>query len=135
MGTKPEPSETVLSKTNGKTTEKDQTSSTEPNGKAVVAQVAKADKSTIEIVAEREIIIKMIEIIDVAIKRKALLLESIEAMNVVGAKQAKKGEKIVDPAFLEHYGWLLANLTATTKCLESALVHLQVMYGGKVGGE
>ena len=93
-----------------------------------------SDMAKVDAVAERECIVKLIEIIDTSMQRKTLLLESIAKLNSVAAANkeelsAMSPEQRRSSSFLQHYTWLIANLEVTTRSLESAMVHLQIMYG------
>mmetsp|Transcript_30124 Transcript_30124/g.69520 ORF Transcript_30124/g.69520 Transcript_30124/m.69520 type:complete len:383 (+) Transcript_30124:3-1151(+) len=78
----------------------------------------------VEKVAEREIVIKLIEVIDSAMKRKSMLLKCLSQCH-----DATGNNTDIDDSFKRHYSWLLANLRATCASLDSAMAHLQVMYG------
>ena len=91
----------------------------------------------VEKVAEREIVTKLIEFIDKALKRKMILLEAIDALNqrVTGSYALDpNGYNRLSPDFQQHYAWLMANFETTTECLDSLMIHLQVMYGRGYAG-
>ena len=94
------------------------------------------DPSLVEKVAEREIVTKLVEFIDKALKRKMILLEAIDALNqrVIVANSNHPSSFNISADFKQHYAWLLANYEVTTECFEALMVHLQVMFGRGYAG-
>jgi len=95
------------------------------------------NSALVEKVSEREIVTKLIEFIDLATKRKLVLLEALDALNqqVSGDYSTDQlGYSNLNSEFQQHYAWLMANYEVTTECLESLMVHLQVMYGRGYAG-
>ena len=94
------------------------------------------DPTLVEKVAEREIVTKLVEFIDKALKRKMILLEAMDSLNqrVIVANANDPSSCNISPDFKQHYAWLLANYEVTTECFEALMVHLQVMFGRGYAG-
>jgi len=83
--------------------------------------------------AERELLIKLINIHESLISRKSALLEALKDFH----ESVFEGPYAVEPndeldileSYEEHYHWLVNNLKETNVSLESSLMHMQVMYG------
>jgi hypothetical protein len=75
--------------------------------------------------AERNILISIMAIADTATKRKKMILEALEKSNVLTGSEHTTSLRVMK----ENQAWLLANLEQTNRTLDSALLHMQVMYG------
>jgi hypothetical protein len=105
------------------------------NIKSHQAQRKEKELEDIEKLAEREILVKLTETIEMSMKRKSLLLDTIEEFNSIAANVGRKmDDEPMSQEFADHYAWLLGNLDMTSKSLEAALAHLQVMYGNAYNG-
>jgi len=87
-----------------------------------------------EKVAEREILIKLTETIEMSMKRKSLLLDAIEDFQKTAVANLEAQGEPRSKEFADHYAWLRGNLDLTSKSLEAALTHLRVMYGNAQDG-
>lgn len=91
----------------------------------------------IEKVAERESLVKLLAKLDLAMKRKTMLLSTIEECHNIFENRLKElnvdAEKLSNEpsnkSFYDHYRWLHENLKTTNQALQVAVLHLQVMYG------
>ena len=64
-------------------------------------------------------------IVETATKRKKMILEALDMCNALAESEDPKSLR----AIRANQPWLLANLEKTNRALDSALVHMQIMYG------
>ena len=84
--------------------------------------------NSLNTIAEREALTKLINIIDSTLERKQLILEAIEEYHdQLEGNSGSFCEQEED--FKKHYDWLQNILGQTNQSLEAALVLQQVMYG------
>jgi hypothetical protein len=88
----------------------------------------------VEKVAERETLVTLMSMIDAAVTRKTMILDTMEKFNALLVDRLPFGEgppanHVISGYFEKHYAWLRANLELTNRSLDLALVYLQVMYG------
>jgi hypothetical protein len=89
------------------------------------------DQDTIEKVAERETCVRLAGVISAAMQRKTRILETMEMFNDPDIEKVQ-GDAL--DVLKDHFAWLQANLQMTTRCLESALLYVQVMYNDVYAG-
>ena len=95
-----------------------------------------SETELIDKVAERESLVNLLAKLNLTIKRKSMLLSTIEECHYVFENRAKElnvdAEKLSNEpsnkSFLDHYRWLHENLKTTNQALQVAFLHLQVMY-------
>ncbi len=93
------------------------------------ANKAKNSKSE-SFVAEREVLTKLMNLIDSLLERKDAILDAIDSFhNELGNSLNGPGDE-----FKQHYEWLQDNLLQTNLALEAALTYQQVMYGKMYSG-
>jgi len=92
-------------------------------------------------VVERETLVKLIITTNVALKRKDMIMEAIEACHEK-LRRAKSGHGVQlilsdrrCQVFKDYYGLLQINLRLNEEALETALVYLQIMYGKAYAGD
>ena len=82
----------------------------------------------VNIVAEREALAKLINIIDSTLERKQLILDAIYKFHDI-LEQTGGSFFTQQEDFKKHYDWLQDSLRQTNQALEAAIVFQQVMYG------
>ena len=105
-------------------------SAASPSGPAP-ATANGADRATVEQVAERETLVRLVGVIAGAMQRKTRILETMETFDDPDILKVQ-GEAL--EVLKDHFAWLQANLHMTSRCLESALLYVQVMYGDAYAG-
>lgn len=98
---------------------------------AAPIRVEGPDRATIERVAERETITRLMGVISIAMQRKSKILETMEMFNDPDFEKVQ-GDAL--EVLKNHFAWLQANLQMATRCLDSALLYAQVMYGDAYAG-
>jgi hypothetical protein len=86
-------------------------------------------------VAERETLVTLLSVIEVATSRKARLLKLMDKFNCLLVDRLPYGagapsNHVISDYFEGHYAWLEANLRATNHSLDRAIAYLKVMYAG-----
>ncbi len=81
------------------------------------------------VVGEREVLVKMMNVIEAILERKQVILRVINEFH----RMLNEGEVCISSHFekedlLSHYSWLQENLKSTDQALDAALVHQQIMY-------
>lgn len=99
-----------------------------------VAPEQNGQSSLLEKVAERETLVTLMSTIDAAVTRKTMILDAMEKFSALLVDRLPFGEgppstHVISGYFEKHYAWLRANLEITNRCLETALIHLKIMYG------
>ena len=100
-------------------------------------QHASSSAEMVEQVAERETLVKLLAKLDLLMKRKTMLLDTIEDCHSIFENHKKSlqvcSNKLSlerrNKSFFDHYRWLHENLKTTNQALQVASLHLQVMYG------
>ena len=77
--------------------------------------------------AEREALISLIAAVETIIKRKSLILKTIDSFNHGASQQCKNN--LLNHDFGSHFAWLVANLQTTNDALSKSRHYLQVLYG------
>jgi len=87
-------------------------------------------EALVDKVAERECVIKLLDVIEKGLYRKNMLLNAIERMNRHQEQSALATTIQREPkeTLVEQYSWMFANLEATNEVLEAAVAHMQIMY-------
>lgn len=81
-------------------------------------------------VAERELLTKLMNLIESLLERKDAILDAIDSFhNELGNSLNGPGDE-----FKQHYDWLQDNLLQTNLALEAGLTYQQVMYGKMYSG-
>jgi len=90
--------------------------------------------SLLEVVADRDAFVTLMEVVDVARSRKLELLGLIEDASALMVNRLPFGDggggnTELSPEAKEHLGWLRANLVQTEQVLNSASDYLRMLYG------
>ena len=106
--------------------------------KVDVSNEEAARSALVENVAERETLVSLMSIIDMATERKAMLLDVMEKFSALLVDRLPFGEgppsnHVISGYFERHFAWLRANLEVTNHTLERAQGYLKVMYGAAYG--
>jgi len=102
------------------------------SGKGVARVVSDQDKAV-----EKEILIRLMFMMDSSLKRKARILKTITKLNrIIHSCEKRSHEKAsillkrpCNESFREHYKWLTDSLVSTNFVIKSCLSYLQIMYG------
>jgi 5'-deoxynucleotidase YfbR-like HD superfamily hydrolase len=94
-----------------------------------------ARSALVEKVAEKETLVALLSVIEVATSRKARLLKLMDKFNCLLVDRLPYGagapsNHVISDYFEGHYAWLEANLKATNHSLDRAIAYLKVMYAG-----
>jgi hypothetical protein len=88
---------------------------------------------TLNEVAEREILVTLLSLLEAATKRKNLLLHALEDFHTGMVQNLPFGgqqqEATVPKDQQHHYGWIRANLDQTNQTLREALSKMRLLYG------
>ncbi len=87
------------------------------------------DSNSAMVVAEREALAKIMNVIDSNLERKRAIIDALEQFHSMGNVDLSKNDD-----FTCHYLWLHENLRTTEQALESALVHQQILYSKLYAG-
>ena len=90
---------------------------------STVDTISENNSFSLQTIAEREALVKIMNIIESNLERKREILDAINEFHMIGAYDISKNE-----VFKNHYVWLHENLSFTEEALESALVHQQILY-------
>lgn len=101
-------------------------------GKGVAHVVSDQDKAV-----EKEILIKLMFMMDSSLKRKARILKTIEAFNRIINNCVKRSHKSAaallnipyNKSFREYYIWLKDSLSSTNYVIKKCITYMQIMYG------
>ena len=89
---------------------------------------AKYKSHLLGVTAEREILAKLMNILESNLERKRNILDAIETFQSLMEK-TKSSFRDQRENFKSHYEWLQESLKQTNQVVEAALIHQQVMYG------
>jgi len=100
-------------------------------GKNSTRVVTEEDKAT-----EKEILVKLMFMMDSSLKRKARILKTIEKFNKIISSCEKRSQESAstllsrpgNKSFRDHYVWLKESLASTNHVIKTCLYYLQIMY-------
>jgi hypothetical protein len=79
---------------------------------------------------ERDSLALIMSTIDSLIERKEVLLRAIDETNLEVSKRFQANEDIQPPSsILDQFEWLLSNYEITEEALQTAFIHLKIIYG------